>query len=104
MAGPRWEYHHLRAGPPVNWPKPSEWEEGFDLTEADDEYAEIHPYADPSHRPVAGYGGRPTSEPDRTLRRVRVGQRGAPGVYRKRPSARDPGAAAKHPASAQAGV
>ncbi len=49
VAEPRWEYDHLRAGPPVNWPKPSEWEEGFDLTEADDEYAGVHPYADPSH-------------------------------------------------------
>jgi hypothetical protein len=25
---------------------------------------------------VAGFGGGPTSEPDRTLRRIRVGQRG----------------------------
>jgi hypothetical protein len=29
MAEPRWEYDHLRAGPPVNWPKPSEWKEGL---------------------------------------------------------------------------
>jgi hypothetical protein len=49
VAEPRWEHGHLRAGPPVNWPKTSEWEEGFDLTEADDEYAGVHPYADPSH-------------------------------------------------------
>jgi hypothetical protein len=42
-AEPRWEYA-LKAGPPVNWPKPEEWEEGFDLTEADDRYAEINPY------------------------------------------------------------
>ena len=49
MAGPQWEYDHLRAGPPVNWPKSSEWEEGFDLTETDDEYAEVHPYADPRY-------------------------------------------------------
>jgi hypothetical protein len=46
VAGPRWEYDHLRAGAPVNWPKTSEWEEGFDLTEADDEYADVHPYAE----------------------------------------------------------
>jgi len=26
----------------------SEWEEGFDLTEAD-EYAEVHPYAEPRY-------------------------------------------------------
>ena len=49
VAGPHWEYDHLRAGPPVNWPKTSEWEEGFDLTEADDEYAEVHPYAEPRY-------------------------------------------------------
>ena len=49
VAGPQWEYDHLRPGPPVNWPKSSEWEEGFDLTEADDEYAEVHPYADPRY-------------------------------------------------------
>lgn len=49
VAEPRWEYDHLRAGPPVNWPKISEWEEGFDLTEADDEYAEVHPYAEPRY-------------------------------------------------------
>jgi hypothetical protein len=30
-------------------PKNSEWEVGFDLTEADDEYAEVHPYADPRY-------------------------------------------------------
>jgi hypothetical protein len=49
VARPRCEYDHLRAGPPVNWPKISEWEEGFDLTQADDEYAEARPYADPRH-------------------------------------------------------
>ena len=47
VAGPRWEYDHLRAGPPVNWPKISEWEEGFNLTEADDEYAKVHPVPSP---------------------------------------------------------
>lgn len=49
VAGPQWEYDHLRAGPPVNWPKSTEWQEGFDLTEADDEYTEVHPYADPRY-------------------------------------------------------
>jgi hypothetical protein len=42
-------YVHLCAGPPRNWPASAEWEEGFDLTEADDAYAEVHPYADPRH-------------------------------------------------------
>ena len=42
VAQPEWLYDHLRAGPPRNWPKPEEWEEGFDLTEADDAYAEVH--------------------------------------------------------------
>ncbi|MEU7856931.1 hypothetical protein [Nonomuraea sp. NPDC049141] len=46
-AGPRGEYDHLRAGPPGNWPKPEEWAEGFDLTEADDRYSEINPYDGP---------------------------------------------------------
>jgi hypothetical protein len=36
-------------GPAANWPKTSEWEEGLDLTEADDEYAEVHPYAEPRY-------------------------------------------------------
>jgi hypothetical protein len=49
VAGPRWEYDHLRARPPVNWSKSSEWEEVFDLIEADDEYAEVHPYAEPRY-------------------------------------------------------
>jgi hypothetical protein len=49
LAQPEWLYDHLRAGPPRNWPKPEEWEEGFDLTEADDAYSEVHPYADPRY-------------------------------------------------------
>jgi hypothetical protein len=40
---PRWE-SRFRAGPPPNWP-PSRG--CFDLTEADDAYAETNPYADP---------------------------------------------------------
>lgn len=28
----------------MNWLETSAWEEGFDLTEADDRYAEIDPY------------------------------------------------------------
>jgi hypothetical protein len=43
---PRWE-SRFRAGPPPNWPPSRGWEEGFDLTEADDAYAEVNPYADP---------------------------------------------------------
>jgi hypothetical protein len=49
VAHPEWLYDHLRAGPPRNWPPSAEWEEGFDLTEADDVYAEVHPYAEPQH-------------------------------------------------------
>jgi hypothetical protein len=49
VAQPEWPYDHLRAGPPRNWPNPTEWEEGFDLTEADDAYAEIQPYDAPRH-------------------------------------------------------
>ncbi|WP_424893417.1 hypothetical protein [Streptomyces sp. XH2] len=45
VAEPRWEHEMFRVGGPVNWLKTSEWEEGFDLTEADDRYAEIEPYA-----------------------------------------------------------
>jgi hypothetical protein len=44
---PRWE-SRFRAGPPLNWPPSRGWEEGFDLTEADDAYAEVNPYADPT--------------------------------------------------------
>src|SRR6266478_834487 len=51
VAEPRWEYDHLRAGPPINWPRSSVSEEGFDLTEADDAYAEINPYDKPRHCP-----------------------------------------------------
>ncbi|MGP4030196.1 hypothetical protein [Actinomadura sp. 3N407] len=45
VAEPRWEHPQFRVGGPVNWPKTGEWEEGFDMTEADDRYAEINPYA-----------------------------------------------------------
>jgi hypothetical protein len=47
VAEPEWPYEHLRVGPPSNWPAPPEWEDGFDLTEADDAYAESHPYDPP---------------------------------------------------------
>ena len=32
---------------PVNWPEPTTWEEGFDLTEADEHYGEVNPYGEP---------------------------------------------------------
>lgn len=41
---PRREHPRFRAGGPVNWLETSAGEEGFDLTEADDRYAEINPY------------------------------------------------------------
>jgi hypothetical protein len=41
---PRWEHPRFRVGGPVNWPKTFEWEEGLDLTEADDRYRDINPY------------------------------------------------------------
>ncbi|MGW1553960.1 hypothetical protein [Streptomyces sp. NPDC002346] len=41
---PRWEHPQFRVDGPVNWLKTEEWEEGFDLTEADDRYGEINPY------------------------------------------------------------
>ena len=44
VAEPRWESERFRVGPPVNWPGTMEWEEGFDLTETDELYAEINPY------------------------------------------------------------
>jgi hypothetical protein len=34
-----------QVGGPDNWPELSRWEEGFDLSEADDVYAEVNPYA-----------------------------------------------------------
>lgn len=46
-AQPRWEHEHLIGGSPANWPRPLEWEEGFDLTEADDRYANINFYERP---------------------------------------------------------
>ncbi len=47
VAEPHWEHDRFRVGSPINWPAPSAWEEGFDLTEADDRYAERHPYSEP---------------------------------------------------------
>lgn len=40
---PRWD-SRFRVGGPANWPDTTQWEEGFDLTEADDAYADINPY------------------------------------------------------------
>jgi hypothetical protein len=48
VAEPEWP-HRLRVGPPSNWPDPLNWEESFDLTEADDAYAESHPYDPPTY-------------------------------------------------------
>jgi len=47
VAEPQWEHERFRAGPPVNWPEPLAWEEGFDLTEADDRYGDANPYGEP---------------------------------------------------------
>ncbi len=49
VAEPRWEYPRFPYGAPLNWPDSLSWEECFDSTEADDGYAEIHPYGDPQH-------------------------------------------------------
>ena len=49
VAEPEWSHPTLRAGGPVNWPDTRTWEEGFDLTEADDAYGETNPYGDPKH-------------------------------------------------------
>ncbi|MCY9787959.1 hypothetical protein KIK06_29185 [Nocardiopsis sp. EMB25] len=43
VARPEWP-GRLRGGPPQNWPPTLEWEESFDLTEADDRYGERNPY------------------------------------------------------------
>lgn len=48
VAEPRWEHPRYAAGPPINWPDPHDWEEGFDFTEADDRYSEINPYGEPT--------------------------------------------------------
>lgn len=47
VAEPYWEHSRFAVGPPLNWPDSSAWEEGFDLTEADDPYSEIDPYGEP---------------------------------------------------------
>ena len=47
VAEPRWKHPRFADGPPLNWPDPSAWEAGFDLTEADDPYSEIDPYGEP---------------------------------------------------------
>lgn len=44
VAQPVWEHDEVRVGPAGNWPR---WEEGFELSEADDRYSEINPYATP---------------------------------------------------------
>ena len=43
VARPEWP-GRLRGGPPQNWPDTLAWEEGFDLTDADDRYGERNPY------------------------------------------------------------
>lgn len=50
VAEPHWEHDRFRVGPPDNWPETLAWDEGFDLTEADDRYAEINPYGEPRRR------------------------------------------------------
>ncbi|MFG6200553.1 hypothetical protein [Nonomuraea sp. JJY05] len=47
VAEARWRDRY-RIGGPGNWPESSRWEEGSDLTEADDAYAEVNPYAEPT--------------------------------------------------------
>ncbi len=49
VAEPRWEHPRFAVGPPVNWPDPLAWEEGFDFTEADDRYGAMSPYEEPQH-------------------------------------------------------
>ena len=49
VAEPRWEHPRFPYGAPVNWPDWFDWEQCFDLTEADDRYAEIHPYDEPQN-------------------------------------------------------
>lgn len=41
-----WEHDRFRVGSPLNWPGSLAWEEGFDLTEADDRYAGVNPYGE----------------------------------------------------------
>ena len=41
----------LLPGPPLHWPPMALWEEGFDVTDDDARYHEIHPYG------PAGRGG-----------------------------------------------
>ncbi|MFI6393214.1 hypothetical protein [Nonomuraea sp. NPDC050540] len=45
VAEPRWN-ERFRVGGPDNWPDTGQLEEGFDLTEGDDAYAEVNPYAE----------------------------------------------------------
>ncbi|NQU37045.1 MAG: hypothetical protein HQ526_05535 [Actinobacteria bacterium] len=49
VAEPRWDHPRFRVGSPMNWPKSIGWEEGFDLTEADERYLAINPYGDPTY-------------------------------------------------------
>ncbi|GGJ56083.1 hypothetical protein [Streptomyces brasiliensis] len=44
VVAPCWEHPQFRVGGPVNWLNTAEWEEGFDLTGADDRCTEINPY------------------------------------------------------------
>lgn len=47
VAEPRWRHERFGVGAPVNWLESLSWEEGFDVTEADDRYGEIDPYGPP---------------------------------------------------------
>lgn len=40
MHGAQWEHPRFRVGGPVNRLNTAEWEEGFDLTEADERYGD----------------------------------------------------------------
>lgn len=51
VAWPRWN-SRFRVGGPDYRIDSARWEEGFDLTEADDAYAEAASYADPSDQRV----------------------------------------------------
>lgn len=47
VAEPRWEHPRFAFGSPINWPDYLEWEQEFEMDEADERYAEINPYDTP---------------------------------------------------------
>jgi len=51
-------------GPPADWPPPKRWEAGFDLTRADERYAERNPYDPPTHASCAHLGIDPADNLD----------------------------------------